>query len=552
VIETSCNIASHLPAMAARQPEKAALISVAGREADGRARYVSMSFAELNAASDCYARGLRSIGIDRGSRTVLMVRPSPHFFALVFALFKVGAVPVLVDPAIGLAKLKRCLREVEPEAFIGLPIAHVARLLMGSALRSLRVQVTVGARWFWGGPRLRDLWLEDDAPYEMATTEPSDLAAILFTSGSTGIPKGAVYTHGMFSAQVDMLGAIYGFGADEIDLPTFPLFALFDPALGMTAVLPEMDFAKPAKADPVKLVEAIKDQGCTNMFGSPALLRNLGAHLVGQEISLPSLRRVLSAGAPVPHVVLSDVCSALEGGAQIFTPYGATESLPVCNVGSDEVLGETAALTADGRGICVGKPVDGVRVRVIRINDEVIADWSDQLLVKDGDIGEITVQGPVVSSSYWARPEQTARAKIRCPDGSLVHRMGDVGYFDEQGRLWMCGRKSHRVQTKGGDLFTIPIERLFDCHPQVTRTALVGVGRTGAQLPLLLVEEATLLPGRSPREVLEELRELGSRHELCKPLDDFMLFPGRFPVDIRHNAKINREELARWARGKTG
>ena len=130
--------------------------------------------------------------------------------------------------------------------------------------------------------------------------------------------------------------------------------------------------------------------------------------------------------------------------------------------------------------------------------------------------------------------------------------MGDVGYFDEQGRLWMCGRKSHRVQTKGGDLFTIPIERLFDCHPQVTRTALVGVGRAGVQSPLLLVEEATLLPGRSPREVLEELRELGSRHELCKPLDDFMLFPGRFPVDIRHNAKINREELARWARGKTG
>ncbi len=552
MIETSCNIASHLPAMAARQPDKAALISVVGREADGRARYASMSFAELNAASDCYARGLRSIGIDRGSRTVLMVRPSPHFFALVFALFKVGAVPVLVDPAIGLAKLKRCLREVEPEAFIGLPIAHVARLLMGSALRTLRVQVTVGARWFWGGPRLRDLWLEDEAPYEMAVTDPSDLAAILFTSGSTGIPKGAVYTHGMFSAQVDMLGAIYGFGADEIDLPTFPLFALFDPALGMTAVLPEMDFAKPGKADPQKLVEAIEDQACTNMFGSPALLRNLGAHLVDHEITLPSLRRVLSAGAPVPHSVLSDVCSALEGGAQIFTPYGATESLPVCNIGSDEVLGETAALTAEGRGICVGKPVDGVKVRVIKVNDEAIAEWSDQLLVNEGDVGEITVQGPVVSASYWARPKQTELAKIRCSDGSLVHRMGDVGYFDEQGRLWMCGRKSHRVQTRAGDLFTIPIERLFDCHPQVTRTALVGVGRSGEQSPLLLLEEATLLPGRSSREVLEELRELASQHELCKPLDAFMLFPGRFPVDIRHNAKINREELASWARGKVG
>jgi len=536
--------------MAAKQPDKAALISVVGREADGSARYSSMSFAELNHASDCYARGLTTVGVGRGTRTVLMVRPSPQFFALVFALFKVGAVPVLVDPAIGLSKLKKCLSEVEPEAFVGLPIAHVARLLMGSALRSLRIQITVGSRWFWGGPRLQDLWVEDIAPYDMATTEPSDLAAVLFTSGSTGIPKGAVYTHGMFSSQVEMLSAMYRFGEDEIDLPTFPLFALFDPALGMTAVLPEMDFSKPGKADPVKLIEAITDHKCTNMFGSPALLRNLGLRIEEEQIELPSLRRVLSAGAPVPHSVLSSVCSGLTQGAQIFTPYGATESLPVCNVGSDEVLGETAALTAQGRGICVGHPVNGVHVRIIGITDDAINDWSDQLLLEDGEIGEITVQGPVVSASYWARPEQTALAKIRCSDGSIVHRMGDVGYFDGQGRLWMCGRKSHRVQTASGDLFSIPIERLFDCHPQVTRTALVGVGEAGSQTPVLLIEKDSLVPGTSPEQLMEGLRALGTRHELCRPLQVFAFYPGRFPVDIRHNAKINREELSRWATDK--
>jgi len=550
VTETSCNIASHLPAMAAKQPDKAALIAVSGRTAAGRAQYSQFSFFELNAASDCYARGLERVGIGCGVRTVLMVRPSLEFFALVFALFKVGAVPVLIDPAIGLKKLRQCLREVEAEAFIGLPVAHVARLLMGSALRSIRINVTVGARWFWGGHRLRDLRDADGAAYEMAATDPSDMAAILFTSGSTGIPKGAVYSHGMFSAQVDMLAAIYGFGGDEIDLPTFPLFALFDPALGMTAVLPEMDFAKPGKADPAKLIEAISDHGCTNMFGSPALLRNLGLYGASKGIGLPSLRRVLSAGAPVPHSVLRDVCGMLAAGAQVFTPYGATESLPVCNIGSDEVLEVTAAATAAGKGICVGQPVDGVSVRIIEISDEPIPLWSDELLAAQGAIGEITVAGAVVSASYWARPEQTAAAKIGCGDGSIVHRMGDLGYFDEQGRLWMCGRKAHRVQTLAGPLFTIPIERLFDCHPSVTRTALVGVGEPGSQEPLLLVETASLVAGAVPDEVLAGLAELAEQHEASRQITAFAMYPGHFPVDIRHNAKINREELARWAQGR--
>jgi acyl-CoA synthetase (AMP-forming)/AMP-acid ligase II len=551
VTETSCNIASHLPAMAASQPDKAALVAVSGRTPEGRAQYSQFSFSELNLASDSYARGLERIGISRGVRTVLMVRPSLEFFALVFALFKVGAVPVLIDPAIGLKKLRQCLREVEPEAFIGLSIAHVARLLMGSALRSVRIKVTVGARWFWGGHRLRDLKDEDGPAFEMAGTDPDEMAAILFTSGSTGIPKGAVYSHGMFSAQVDMLRAIYRFGNDEIDLPTFPLFALFDPALGMTAVLPEMDFAKPGTADPAKLVEAITDHGCTNMFGSPALLRNLGAYGVAQGLQLPSLRRVLSAGAPVPHSVLRDVCSLLGDGAQVFTPYGATESLPVCNIGSDEVLGETAAATAAGKGICVGRPVDGITVRIIGVSDAAIEAWSDELLVEDGSIGEITVQGPVVSASYWARPVQTAAAKIRRSDGAIVHRMGDVGWVDGEGRLWMCGRKSHRLETAQGPLFTIPIERFFDCHAAGARTALVGTGARGQQRPLLLVEEAGLAGDVNGEQVLAALRALAGEHDVVRSVTDFALYPGRFPVDIRHNAKINREELTGWAQRRS-
>jgi acyl-CoA synthetase (AMP-forming)/AMP-acid ligase II len=543
---TTCNIASHLPAMAARQPDKAAVIVPAGRDGSGKARWAQWTFAELDEASDRIAIGLESVGIRRGVRTVLMVKPSLDFFALVFALYKVGAVLVLIDPGIGTKALKTCLREVEPEAFVGVPAAHVARLVFRGSLRTVRINVTVGPRLFWGGHTLAGIRGRGPyVPYAMAATDPDDVAAILFTSGSTGIPKGAVYTHGMFDAQVRMLKAIYRFGDDEIDLPTFPLFALFDPALGTTAVIPDMDARKPGSADPRKIVEAIQDHGCTTMFGSPALLRNLARHAVAHDVRLPTLRRVLSAGAPVPHDVLADMHRALSDGVEVFTPYGATESLPVANIGSREVLADTLEGTATGQGICVGRPVDGALVRVIRITDDPIPTWSDELVLPDGAVGEITVRGPMVTRSYFARPDQTAKAKID-EGGAVVHRMGDLGRFDAQGRLWMCGRKAHRVTTPDGPVFTVPVERVFDVHGGVLRTALVGIGAPGQQRPRLLVEREPTC-ALSDADLLDELRAIGAAQTATAGITDLAVYPGSFPVDIRHNAKIQREALAAWA-----
>ncbi len=542
--QTSVNIASHLPAMAATQPHKRAVVVPSGRDKQGNVTWAHLTFRQLDQSSDRIAHGLESVGIRRGVRTVLMVKPSLEFFALVFALYKVGAIIVMIDPGIGSKALKTCLKEVQPEAFVGVPAAHVARLIFRSSLRSVKINVTVGPRLFWGGHRLRDLKeAAPETPYLMADTEPDEVAAVLFTSGSTGIPKGAVYTHGMFDAQVRFLKQMYAFGPDEIDLPTFPLFALFDPALGMTAVIPDMDARKPGSADPKKIIEAIEDHGCTTMFGSPALLRNLGRYGAEHDIHLRSLKRVLSAGAPVPHQVLRDMEGMMRGG-QVFTPYGATESLPVANIGSHEVLSDTHEGTARGLGICVGKAVDGITVRVIGVTDEAIATWSDDLLVEPGAIGEITVKGPQVTREYFGRPVQTALAKID-DGGQVVHRMGDVGWFDEQGRLWMCGRKSHRLQTARGPMFTVPVERVFDQHEGVLRTALVGHGEAGSELPVLLVEKeagASL----SDAALISELQALASRSERTQSVADIRVYPGSFPVDIRHNAKINREQLRLW------
>jgi len=562
------NVAAALTETARVRPYVTAVACPAGRDRAGRSAYTHWTFRELDRQSDVLARGLTDVGIGRGVRTALMVKPGLEFFALTFALFKAGAVPILIDPGMGIRNLGRCLAEAEPEGFIGIPLAQLARTVLGWAKPTLRIVVTVAP----GRPRrltaheappaplgkgVRRVSLADvmsaglsDEPFSIAPTRADDVAAVLFTSGSTGPPKGAVYTHGIFAAQVAMLRELYRIEPGEIDLCTFPLFALFAPALGMTSIVPEMDATRPAQVDPVKIIDAIEGFGATNMFGSPALLKRVGEYGAERGIRLPSLKRVVSAGAPVPARVMERFATMLAPGVQIYTPYGATESLPVASIGSDEILGETRHATDRGAGVCVGRPVAGMRVEVMRIDDGPVASWSDDLSVPVGEVGEFVVHGPVVTQSYFNRPEATRLSKIKAGDGAepaLMHRMGDVGYRDREGRLWFCGRKAHRVVTGSSTLFTIPCEAVFNTHPEVNRTALVGVGPAGAARPVLCVEPKVWPRSRAERgRIVRELREIGSKFEHTRSIETF-LFRRAFPVDIRHNAKIFREKLAVWA-----
>jgi acyl-CoA synthetase (AMP-forming)/AMP-acid ligase II len=510
---------------------------------DSRRRYAHMTYDELNRETDRYAHGLQRAGVRRGTRTILMVRPGVEFFILTFALYKIGAVPVLIDPGMGRRRMVECLANVSAEAFIGVPLAHALRVTHPSAFRFVRIVVSVGRRYGWGGLRYSDLRDESSQPYDMAPTSPDDPAAIIFTTGSTGPPKGVLYLHGMFAAQVRILRDHFKIAPGEIDLPTFPLFALFDPALGMTAVLPEMDPTRPACVDPTKIIAAIQSQKVTHMFGSPALLDRVGRYGEEHGVTLPSLMRVISTGAPVPPATLERFAKMLPADAKIYTPYGATEALPVASIDHAEILGETRHETARGGGTCVGRPVPGATVRVIRICDEPIDRWSDDLVLPVGQIGEIVVKGPMVTREYCTDPAATRLAKI--PDeGGLWHRMGDVGRFDDQGRLWFCGRKAHRVVTEKGTLFTEPCEAIFNELPGVRRAALVGVGARPRQKPVIIVEL-----GREEDATDElgiALRRAAGEHEITRTIDTFLIHYS-FPVDIRHNAKIFREKLAVWA-----
>src|SRR5713226_7660732 len=278
------NIAAHLPAMAQAQPKTSVIMLARGRG------FHQLTYHQLNQECDRLAHGLETIGIGRGVRAVLMTPPSPEFFALTFALFKIGAIPAMIDPGMGLRNLRQCLVEAEPEAFIGIPKAHIARLLFGWARKSIRINVTIGRRFFWGGYSLNQVRRlgASGFVFEPALTNADDTAAILFTSGSTGPPKGAVYTHGIFAAQVELPKKTYGIRPGEIDLPTFPLFALFAPALGMTAVIPDMDFTRPGQVDPEKILTAIEDFRVTNLFGSPALIDRVGRYGAERKTKLPS------------------------------------------------------------------------------------------------------------------------------------------------------------------------------------------------------------------------------------------------------------------------
>ncbi len=545
----SYNIAAHLPAMATKQPTTWAVHFPYKRDKNNQPVYQSLTYAELDQQSNRIAAGLESIGIVRGMRTVLMVKPSLDFFALTFALFKVGAVPILIDPGMGVKNLKVCLAEAEPEAFIGIPRAQIARLLFGWGKSSLQIFVTVGQRLFWGGTTLERLIksISSTEPYETAQTTADEMAAILFTSGSTGVPKGAVYSHGNFIAQVEALRDIYQISPGEIDLPTFPLFALFAPALGMTSVIPEMDFTRPGSVDPEKIIAAITRFNVTTMFGSPALIRRVGLYGEKHGVKLPSLKRAISAGAPVPAVVMERFVKMLNSGVQVFTPYGATESLPVCSIGSETILQETRSATDQGRGVCIGFPVPSTKLEIIRIDDQEIPLWHDDLQVTDGDIGEIAVKGPQVTHSYFNRDESTRLAKITVSEGGdFFHRMGDLGYRDEQGRIWFCGRKAHRVVTATETLFTIPCEAIFNTHAKVFRTALVGIETEGVTQPVVCVELEKGLNQPEQYQLVDELRGIAQSNKITKNIQHFLIHPS-FPVDIRHNAKIFREKLAVWA-----
>lgn len=558
------NIASHLPRVAQRSPRSIAVQAADG--AHGRTRlglarrttWSSLTYADLDLHCDAIAHGLALRGLAPGDRVALFVRPGPDLVAITFALFKLGAVPVLVDPGMGKSALVSCLARTKPRAFIGVPAAQVLRTLHRRELSTIEISVTVGPRWFAGATTLADVARGSRGVFATRAVHPDDEAAVLFTSGSTGPAKGVVYTHANFAAQVRVLKELYGLLPGEIDLCCFPLFALFSAALEMTAVFPLMDSARPGRCDPQRIVEAILEQGATNTFGSPAIWRRVVPWCQARGLRLPTLRRALIAGASVPLDLVAGFRELLEGEADVHTPYGATECLPVSSIRGRELVGDLRRRSESGAGTCVGRAAPGIDIALIAVHDEPIRAWSDARPVAAGELGEICVRGDVVTREYKFDERATALSKIRDGEGlgqRIWHRLGDIGYFDDDGLLWFCGRKAHRIETASGITPPVPAENVYNLHPRVRQTALVGLGPRGRERSVLIVEpEAKAMPKNAGEcaafalELADLARERGpAPRNLAWPSVETVLYRRSFPMDVRHNAKIQREKLKAWA-----
>ncbi|MEM7792221.1 MAG: fatty acid CoA ligase family protein [Verrucomicrobiota bacterium] len=531
------NVAHFLAEQAIAQPHEPAIRAPLGKEKDGRIKYVEKTFEELEDQASATAHYLLSKDIRRGTKVLLMVKPGLDLIQIVFALFKLGSVPIVIDPGMGLRGFLRGVRHAEPEAIIGLPAAIWISRIFRSSFTSVKSKVCV-SKYF--AKKLSPY--VSKGRFDTVASAADDLAAILFTSGSTGPAKGVCYAHGMFSAQVEAIRTQYQIRSGEVDLPMLPVFALFNPALGMCTVVPEMNPSRPATVDPENIVQAIRQNRVTNSFGSPALWTKIARFCDAESITLPSIKRILIAGAPVSPALMKQLSAIIPNG-MIHTPYGATEALPVTSISASEVLSDTAEKTLQGSGTCVGKPLPTVKVSIIKPVDGAIQSFGDVDALAPGEIGEIIVQGPSVTRKYDKLPQVDLETKISEEDG-IWHRMGDMGWIDEKGRLWFCGRKAERVLTADGPLYTDCCEAIFNQHPQVFRSALIDIGNGK---PGIVVEpERDVFPRtRDGRDVfVKSLRELGSSSRLTSGIQDFF-FEKSFPVDVRHNAKIHRLSLAR-------
>jgi acyl-CoA synthetase (AMP-forming)/AMP-acid ligase II len=352
----------------------------------------------------------------------------------------------------------------------------------------------------------------------------------------------------MFDTQAQEIAERFNIQPGEVDLACFPFFALFNATMGVTTVIPDMNPTKPAKADPAKIVKAANHWKITQSFASPALWNRVADYCAKTGERIDTLRRAISAGAPLSSKIMAKVKQCIHPDGDIFPPYGATEALPVSVISATEVLNETAAQTDMGKGVCVGKKFSSITWKVIAITDEPIL-WEDIVEMPTGEIGELLVTGRQVTTEYVNRPDGNALAKIQDSEGHIWHRMGDVGYLDEQDRFWFCGRKAHRVVTADRTYFSEPCEGIFNRHPKVYRSALASKREPGTMSPpspRMFIEP---FPEHFPKseaerqQLLAELRELGKSSPLTDTITDIRLFRS-LPVDVRHNVKINREWLS--------
>ena len=527
------NILTVLREVAARVPDRPALIAPA---ADGGER--RCTFAELRDRVDRAAAGLRRLGLAPEERVIVMIPMSIDLYVALLAVLQIGAVAVFVDPWIGVRQIAAFAAFAEPRAWIGVPRSHLLRLVSG-ALRSIPLTVTTGFRL---GPlparrTLAELEAEpgsDSSQTAIHPVEPGSPALITFTSGSSGEPKGANRTHGFLLAQHRALAAEFPAEEGDVDMTMFPVFSLNNLAVGVTSVVPDLDFRRVDRVDAARVLRQMADDGVTTCTASPPFFDRLTARVAASPGEAPRLRRLLTGGAPVSDAQLRTWRRALPR-TEIVVAYGSTEAEPVAHLAAEE------RLAASGRpGYCAGRPIDRIRVRLIRIHDGPVelseggwAAWE----VPAGEVGELVVSGEHVCRDYYRNPQAVRENKIAEPGGTVWHRMGDTGSFDGAGRFWIAGRVHSTIWRQGEPVHPQLVEQAAHGEdPRIRRVAAVGLPD-----PSLGERVAVVVETGAGEELRDEIR--ARLAAASQPCDEIVLTTEPLPVDPRHNSKIDYRAL---------
>jgi acyl-CoA synthetase (AMP-forming)/AMP-acid ligase II len=531
------NVSELIRYQAKKHPNKKSIVFPVKK--GGIYSYTSYSFLEFENRINQVCNRLVSIGVKPGHKVLFFVKPNLDFCVITFALFRIGATTVFIDPGMKKEYFLNCIEQVKPDVMIAIPLVHCLRRFKSKYFNNIKLFITTSKLNGIGTVSLFKNISNESPEFSIYQNNSNELAAILFTSGGTGAPKGVEYTHDIFINQTRMLKEEFSLSSSDCDVPGFPLFSFFTLAMGMTSVIPDMNPAKPNQCNPENLYRNITESKATFIAGSPAIWERLADYCVKQNLTLPSVKYVVMFGAPVRNELHEKFDSVLTNGTT-YTPYGATECLPVANISGSSVLTSTASLTDRGFGTCVGKPLNGVEIKIIKRSEKKLLKMEYTTPLSCGEVGEIIVSSPNVTKGYYQMPDKTQEAKIYDGD-KLWHRMGDVGHLDEDGKLWFCGRSKHVVLNRNTNYYPINVESIYNKHPEVRRTALIGLGKTNE--PAIVIELYNH-SHRNNEKLIKELRLLAKDYTHTSGINKFF-FKDKFPVDVRHNIKIDRTLLGK-------
>ena len=496
------------------------------------------TFTQMNTRVEDVAAGLAAFGVQAGDRIALLVPPGVDLTAALYGIWRRGAIAVVVDAGLGLRGMRTALRSAGPQYVIAIPKGLAAVRTMGLTAKHICVgDLPDTARRVLGvSTTLVEIEaLGADSPLPEPPADDAD-AAIAFTSGATGPAKGVLYLHRQLQAQRDALADLYAITDDDRLVAAFGVFALFGAALGISSAVPDMDLTAPATLTATALAEAVDAVEATLVFGSPAALANVAETRSQVPIrcqeALAGVRLLLSTGAPVPPELLREVLQMMPS-AQAHAPYGMTEVLPVADIDLPEL--ERAG---SGNGVCVGRPVPGVTVAISALDAD--GNPTGPIVEERSVTGEVCVRAAHTKQRYdrlWVTERAASRDRG-------WHRTGDVGHFDDEGRLWIEGRLVHVIVTADGPVTPVGLERLTEAIPAVRRAAAVGVGPRGAQQVVMVVELGASGNGLAPAPLRDAVRQAmkATGIEIAA-----VLTVGSLPVDIRHNSKIDRLRVGAWA-----